>query len=83
MMCGSLGASRCTAEKWFEYMGDATGNPYVPFQITYRGTDTPVGNFTPADLPCLPCSASVKVITKYTIFFHSLNKIINGHTFTE
>lgn len=69
MMCGSLGASRCTAEKWFEYMGDASGNPYVPFQITYHATDTPVGNYTPAELPVLPCSASVNVIKTHIYCF--------------
>ncbi|XP_077294393.1 Niemann-Pick type C-1a isoform X2 [Arctopsyche grandis] len=59
IMCGSWGASRCTADRWFEYLGDAKENLYVPFQITYKGVDGPVGNYTPVKLPVFPCSVSV------------------------
>lgn len=61
MMCGEWGAIGCTAARWFKYMGDEKGNPYVPFQITYISSDGPVGNMTPPDLPILPCSAAVNV----------------------
>lgn len=49
IMCGEWGASRCTALRWFHYMGDAENNNYVPFQITYVNTDDPVESFTPVD----------------------------------
>ncbi|KAG7205223.1 hypothetical protein KM043_018307 [Ampulex compressa] len=56
LMCGEWGASRCTAKKWFHYMGDAEYNSYVPFQITYINTDEPIGSFTPMDPKITPCS---------------------------
>ncbi|XP_017879990.1 NPC intracellular cholesterol transporter 1 isoform X1 [Ceratina calcarata] len=58
IMCGIWGASKCTALRWFHYMGDAT-NPYVPFQITYINTDEPVGPFTPVDPTVTPCSKAL------------------------
>nr|XP_034176148.1 NPC intracellular cholesterol transporter 1 isoform X4 [Osmia lignaria] len=59
IMCGVWGASRCTPMKWFHYMGDAENNGYVPFQITYKNTDEPVGNFTPVDPIVTPCSKAL------------------------
>ncbi|XP_076647922.1 Niemann-Pick type C-1a isoform X2 [Halictus rubicundus] len=56
IMCGEWGASRCTPLKWFHYMGDAENNNYVPFQITYINTDTPVSSFTPVDPKITPCN---------------------------
>ncbi|KAK2584243.1 hypothetical protein KPH14_006655 [Odynerus spinipes] len=63
MMCGQWGASRCTPQKWFHYMGDAEKNMYVPFQITYINTDKPVGSFTPMDLQITPCNKALKANT--------------------
>ncbi|XP_017762316.1 PREDICTED: Niemann-Pick C1 protein isoform X5 [Eufriesea mexicana] len=59
IMCGIWGASRCTALKWFHYMGDAANNGYVPFQITYINTDEPVGSFIPVDPKVTPCSKAL------------------------
>ncbi|XP_011704595.1 PREDICTED: Niemann-Pick C1 protein isoform X2 [Wasmannia auropunctata] len=59
LMCGEWGASRCTALKWFHYMGDAANNIYVPFQITYVNTDQPVGSFEPVDPVITPCSKAL------------------------
>ncbi|XP_015113278.1 NPC intracellular cholesterol transporter 1 isoform X2 [Diachasma alloeum] len=56
LMCGEWGSSHCTAKRWFHFMGDAEDNIYVPFQITYIGTDEKVGNFTPMDPVVTPCS---------------------------
>lgn len=61
LMCGDWGASRCTAVKWFHYMGDAATNPYVPFQITYMNTDVPVKSFEPLDPQVTPCSKPLNV----------------------
>lgn len=58
IMCGRWGATKCTPHRWFQFMGDYVGNFYVPFQITYIGSDVPVGQFVPPDLPILPCSVS-------------------------
>ncbi|KAL0126706.1 hypothetical protein PUN28_005221 [Cardiocondyla obscurior] len=35
LACGSHGASRCSPKLWYEYMGDASANLFVPFQMTY------------------------------------------------
>ncbi|XP_029162853.1 NPC intracellular cholesterol transporter 1 isoform X4 [Nylanderia fulva] len=59
IMCGEWGASRCTPLKWFFYMGDAENNAYVPFQITYKNTDEPVGPFTPLDPLITPCNKAL------------------------
>ncbi|XP_070150213.1 NPC intracellular cholesterol transporter 1 isoform X4 [Polyergus mexicanus] len=59
IMCGEWGASRCTALKWFHFMGDAENNIYVPFQITYKNTDGPIGSFTPVDPVITPCSKAL------------------------
>ncbi|XP_076291604.1 Niemann-Pick type C-1a isoform X6 [Lasioglossum baleicum] len=59
IMCGEWGASRCTPLKWFHYMGDAENNNYVPFQITYINTDTPVESFTPVDPRITPCNKAL------------------------
>lgn len=61
IMCGEWGASRCTPLKWFHYMGDAENNVYVPFQITYKNTDEPVGPFTPIDPIITPCNKPINV----------------------
>ncbi|XP_014480790.1 PREDICTED: Niemann-Pick C1 protein isoform X2 [Dinoponera quadriceps] len=63
LMCGEWGASRCTAQKWFYYMGDAANNVYVPFQITYVNTDVPVKSFVPLDPQITPCSKALNKIT--------------------
>lgn len=60
VMCGDWGASRCTPERWFTFMGDAN-NPYVPFQINYIGTDAKVGPFSPMDPEVTPCSKALNV----------------------
>lgn len=73
IMCGIWGASRCTPMKWFHYMGDAENNGYVPFQITYKNTDVPVGNFTPVDPIVTPCSKALNVSNE----LNALNVITN------
>lgn len=59
VMCGEWGASRCSPKKWFEFMGDASGNLYVPFQITYI-TD-PVDDYIPLDPEIVPCNKAINV----------------------
>ncbi|PBC32491.1 Niemann-Pick C1 protein [Apis cerana cerana] len=59
LMCGIWGASRCTAWKWFHYMGDAANNGYVPFQITYINTDEPIDSFIPVDPKVTPCNKAL------------------------
>lgn len=58
-MCGEWGASRCSAQKWFEFMGDAEGNPYVPFQINYK-TES-IDGLEPLDPLIVPCNQAVNV----------------------
>ncbi|XP_046615474.1 NPC intracellular cholesterol transporter 1 homolog 1b-like [Neodiprion virginianus] len=35
LACGPYGASRCTYKLWYEYMGTASDDGLVPFQMTY------------------------------------------------
>lgn len=75
IMCGEWGASRCTALKWFHFMGDAENNIYVPFQITYKNTDGPIGSFTPVDPVITPCSKALNV----SIIFRKIYNIFNSY----
>lgn len=62
LMCGSWGAAKCTPMRWFSFMGDATGNPYVPFQINYLPqTSDVVGDMKPLHPKVIPCSQSIDV----------------------
>jgi Niemann-Pick C1 protein len=63
MMCGAWGAYRCSAKRWFEYMGETKDNPFVPFKINYiayNTTDT-VDQFTPVNPKTVPCSEKLDV----------------------
>lgn len=61
IMCGEWGSSRCSPAKWFHYMGDASTNSFVPFQITYINTDNPIGPFKPMNPEITPCNKSLNV----------------------
>lgn len=78
LMCGDWGASRCSAKKWFTYMGDASTNSYVPFQITYLASpDTkPVDGYIPLDPRVVPCSEAVDVSNIVVITIISSNSIM-------
>ncbi|XP_031627932.1 NPC intracellular cholesterol transporter 1 homolog 1b [Contarinia nasturtii] len=34
--CGLYDSKTCTAKRWYEFMGDAENNPFVPFQLNYK-----------------------------------------------
>lgn len=59
IMCGQWGSTRCTPFRWFEYMGDAQNNLYVPFQINYKNTTKPVDKFIPLNTSIIPCSQAL------------------------
>ncbi|XP_033220867.1 NPC intracellular cholesterol transporter 1 [Belonocnema kinseyi] len=59
MMCGEWGASRCSAKRWYDYMGDAAHNLYVPFQITYKAVDQEENGFQPLDPEITPCNKAL------------------------
>lgn len=63
LMCGDWGASRCSASRWFTYMGNAEGNVFIPFQINYRyhNSSAEVDGFTPMNPRIVPCNESVDV----------------------
>ncbi|CAH1236520.1 unnamed protein product [Diabrotica balteata] len=57
LMCGDWGSSKCTALRWFSYLGNKE-TPMVPFQITYHNETSPTKGFIPLNLPTVPCSKS-------------------------
>ncbi|XP_044760492.1 NPC intracellular cholesterol transporter 1 isoform X1 [Coccinella septempunctata] len=59
LMCGPWGAAKCTPYRWFEYMGQAGENIFVPFQINYKVTEVPIKQFVPLDPPIIPCSSAL------------------------
>jgi Niemann-Pick C1 protein len=62
IMCGEWGAFRCSAMRWFGFMGDSS-SPFVPFQINYIPHDDVgvVDDFKPLNPKVIPCSQSVDV----------------------
>jgi Niemann-Pick C1 protein len=61
LMCGPWGASKCSAMRWFNFMGTAgPTNPFVPFQINYLNSSGPVDKngqvFKPLDPKVTPCN---------------------------
>ena len=57
--------------RWFTYMGEAEGNPFVPFQITYIETNKTIDKYVPLNLPITPCSKGISVSLE-VIHFDSL-----------
>jgi hypothetical protein len=49
-------------------MGEAEGNPFVPFQITYIETDKPIEKYVPMNPSVTPCSKGISVSTEVTSF---------------
>ncbi|XP_044740740.1 NPC intracellular cholesterol transporter 1 isoform X2 [Chrysoperla carnea] len=60
LMCPPYGAVGCTPARWFKFMGSASAdNPFVPFQITYVNTSSPVEDFVPLDPKITPCNLAI------------------------
>ncbi|XP_058815387.1 NPC intracellular cholesterol transporter 1 homolog 1b [Topomyia yanbarensis] len=52
MACGGWESTRCTAERWFEFLGDAVNNEYVPFVIEYHYPEEPEVRYNQDVLHC-------------------------------
>lgn len=64
IMCGEWGASRCSAKKWFNFMGTKEGNSFVPFQINYIAhKNNNDSTFIPLKPRVVPCSEKLDVST--------------------
>lgn len=63
LMCGEWGAARCSATRWFGYMGNAENNAFIPFQINYRyhNSSDKMDGFKPMDPRVVPCNESMDV----------------------
>lgn len=66
LMCGNWGASKCSAMRWFQFMGTAGDtNPFVPFQINYLNSTGPVNKdgkkYEPLNPQVTPCSKAFDV----------------------
>lgn len=65
LMCGSFGAAKCNALRWFQHMGDdkIDGEPRIPFQINYlpQKNEITVNKIKPINPKVIPCSQSVDV----------------------
>uniref|UniRef100_A0A0A9X1U0 Niemann-Pick C1 protein n=1 Tax=Lygus hesperus TaxID=30085 RepID=A0A0A9X1U0_LYGHE len=59
LMCGGYGASRCSALRWFSFMGDPVHNAYVGFLMNIMNTSVPIGSFQPFNKSITPCSKGV------------------------
>lgn len=73
--------SRCTAMRWYSYMGDSN-TPYVPFQINYRlhNSTALVDGFKPMNPSVVPCSESVDVSEIVMKKIEILNHFLTGHS---
>lgn len=63
LMCGAWASQKCTAKRWFDYMGETEGNLFVPFKINYisQNSTAPVNGFKPLDSRIVPCNQAVDV----------------------
>ncbi|XP_044253675.1 NPC intracellular cholesterol transporter 1 isoform X1 [Tribolium madens] len=64
LMCGNWGASKCSAMRWFNFMGTAgDANPFVPFQINYLNSTGPVDKdgvkYEPLNPKITPCNKAI------------------------
>ncbi|XP_055920558.1 NPC intracellular cholesterol transporter 1 isoform X2 [Eupeodes corollae] len=60
IMCGEYPASRCSATKWFHFLGDTESNSFVPFQINYiqhADKSQIINGYAPVDPLTVPCSS--------------------------
>lgn len=55
LSCGGNTVETCTPQKWYDFMGDAEGNPFTPFQINYIPTASSSGRF---EYPVKACNES-------------------------
>lgn len=71
LMCGEWGASRCSAQKWFHYLGSPEENSFVPFEINYISAPNtkPINGMIPQDPRVVPCYEAVDVSNVIFIFF--------------
>lgn len=77
LFCGSWGALKCTAKRWYEYMGTMENNEHIPFQTDYAtNTDSnakyilwkppfykcsEVAKYANTTCSCIDCEASCPV----------------------
>ena len=60
LLCGNWGSKKCTAKRWFDYMGSIK-NGFSPFQISYEygSSQLSADNFTHHSPVTTPCHESV------------------------
>ncbi|KAF4521963.1 hypothetical protein B566_EDAN009491 [Ephemera danica] len=56
LMCGKWQSKDCTPQRLFDYMGDATENTLVPFDIFYIMTNEPFDDIIPFDPYTAECN---------------------------
>ncbi|XP_076063159.1 Niemann-Pick type C-1a isoform X2 [Oratosquilla oratoria] len=59
LFCGKWGASRCTGERLFDYLGDYDNNPYTPLNIQYQylqSIDEAPEGILPLNSTAQPCN---------------------------
>lgn len=49
-------------------MGEAEGNPFVPFQITYIETNKTIDKYVPLNPSITPCSKGISVSVRVIYF---------------
>lgn len=49
---GIYNSKTCTPERWYHYLGDAAGNPLVPFQMIYNFSQTDPNRFMAETKAC-------------------------------
>lgn len=64
--CGVWGATECNTDRFFEVLGNASNNPFIPFQINYLNK-APEGK-TVLTLETKPCNESYEVSFKSDVF---------------
>ncbi|XP_073978633.1 Niemann-Pick type C-1a isoform X3 [Rhodnius prolixus] len=59
IMCGQWGSMKCSASRWFSYMGDPSQNIFVPFLLNFIETNETIEEFEPMNPQTTPCSQGI------------------------
>lgn len=74
-MCGGAKGADCTPTKWYNFMGNVSGNKYVPFQTNY--ITEPVDGYTSFNSTTVPCNQAVDVSSNIPMNSNGFNLIIS------
>ena len=53
-LCGPWGGKKCSAQRWFDYMGSIK-NGFSPFNVIFKFSKAKTEDYTPLKPALIPC----------------------------